>query len=155
MPSLDRCPGHPANEPAAPPASAPGVGHFPLRVLIVDDDADGAESLAILVRLWGHQARTALDGPAAVQLAAVWQPDVVVCDIVLPGMDGLQLAAELRRRPECRDTLLWAVSGRQGLAAQAQAAGFDRYFLKPMDLADLKRGLVRHRPTGAAPLPGV
>lgn len=139
MASPDHIPVEPAHDP-------PAADGRPLRVLVVDDETDCVDSLALLLRLWGHDVRTARDGPAAVQVAMVWRPDVVVCDIMLPGMDGLQLGAELRRRPECRDTVLLALSGRQDLAGPAKAAGFDHYFLKPVDLAGLSTRLVRRTP---------
>src|SRR3989442_1103189 len=82
-----------------------------LRVLIVEDDPDAGESLAILLGLYGHEAHVARDGPAALQEAQAHSPDVVLLDIGLPGMDGRELATRLRQQAAERRTLLVAVTG--------------------------------------------
>src|SRR5206468_3094891 len=69
------------------------------RVLVVDDNADAAESLALLLGIGGHEARTAGDGPAALEAARVFRPGVVLLDIGLPGMSGHEVARRLRREP--------------------------------------------------------
>ena len=66
---------------------------LPLRVLVVDDDLDTTESFRILFTLWGHHVETANDGPAALTAAAAFRPDVVLLDIMMPGMDGYEVAA--------------------------------------------------------------
>jgi len=114
---------------------------LPLRVLVVDDDLDTTESFRILFTLWGHHVETANDGPAALAAAAAFRPDVVLLDIMMPGMDGYEVARRLRRMPELRETLLIALTGlgRPADVADARAAGFDRHLVKPADLAELER----------------
>ena len=86
-------------------------GRKTLRVLVVDDNRDSAESLALLLRLQGREARTAHSGPAALEAAREWRPDVVLCDLGLPEMDGLTVARTLRRDPATASLYLIAVSG--------------------------------------------
>jgi CheY-like chemotaxis protein len=71
--------------------------HPHLLVLVVDDSRDSAESLALLVRLWGHEAVVTYDGPSALEAARARTPDVVLLDIAMPQMDGYQLARRLRQ----------------------------------------------------------
>src|SRR5881227_60491 len=105
----------------------------PLRVLIVDDNRDGADSLLLLLELYGHEARAAYDGDAALRLAGTFCPDVVLLDIGMPGLDGYEVARRLRRDEGLRDALLVAITGfgteeDRRLAAQA---GFDAHLTKP------------------------
>src|SRR5262249_42358394 len=88
-----RLPVLPAREPAAAGAGRDGPSgrQGRLRVLVVDDNVDAAESLALMLRLWGHEVRTVHDGPAALQAAAAQRPDVVLLDIGMPGMDGYEV----------------------------------------------------------------
>ena len=72
----------------------------PLRLLIVDDHADNARMLKVLLRKEGHEAAVVFDGPAAIAAANHHKPDVVLLDLSLPGMSGIEVAAELRRNPE-------------------------------------------------------
>ena len=74
---------------------SPGVGR-PVRVLVVDDNQAAAQSLSMLLRLWGHEVELAYDGPAALKAAQAHQPDVILLDIGLPGLDGYQVARQLR-----------------------------------------------------------
>ncbi|GAB3759133.1 chemotaxis protein CheB [Ramlibacter monticola] len=128
----------PIEEPDAAPA--PGAAATASRrVLIVEDNDDGAQSLATLLGLHGHDARTAPDGPTALALAASWRPEVVLLDIGLPGMSGYEVARRLGQQPWRRDMRLIALSGwGQGdhpeLAAQA---GFDARLVKPADIQAL------------------
>jgi CheY-like chemotaxis protein len=104
------------------------------RVLVVDDNRDAAQTLAELVSLLGHTAVTAYDGPQAMRRAAAFDPEVVLCDIGLPGMSGFEVAQALRERlgPQVR---LYALSGyaRSEDIAQARQAGFDDHLSKPAD----------------------
>jgi PAS domain S-box-containing protein len=113
------------------------------RVLVVDDNVDAAETLAQLVQMQGHDAEVAHDGPHALALARAHPPDVVLCDIGLPGMDGYQVARALRAQGAQAYRLI-AVSGyaQPEDVAAAAAAGFDRHVAKPLDpekLASLLR----------------
>jgi len=126
-----------AAEPAAEPA--PGAPEGPAaaarRVLVVDDQADSTDSLALFLRLRGHQVHTASDGPGALEEFARCQPEVVFLDLGLPGMSGYDVARRLRAMPEARDVRLVAVTG-YGTEAdreQTRAAGFDVHLAKPVD----------------------
>jgi CheY-like chemotaxis protein len=106
-----------------------------LRVLIVDDNADAVETLAMLLDLWGHDVRSAADGPKALETAAAHRPDVVLLDISLPGMNGYEVAERLRARPELAQTVLVAMTG-YGQAedkSQTRRAGFTLHLVKPVE----------------------
>ncbi|HYB98422.1 MAG TPA: chemotaxis protein CheB [Candidatus Limnocylindrales bacterium] len=115
------------------------------RVLIVDDNVDAAESLAVLLRLAGHQVRTAHDGEAALHIAARFDPDAILLDIGLPGMDGYEVARRLRKQPQHADTALIAVTGYgQGEDRRKSAdAGFNAHLMKPVELAQVETTLAR------------
>jgi CheY-like chemotaxis protein len=105
------------------------------RVLLVDDNLDSVESLAELLAMSGHDTRTAADGPSAVALAREFKPEVVVCDLGLPGMSGFEVVRELRKLPQGADMLIAALTG-YGHAAdrlKSAEAGFDLHLLKPVD----------------------
>jgi CheY-like chemotaxis protein len=105
-----------------------------LRILVVDDCKDGADSLATLLRMWGHEAKVAYDGADALHLAAVFRPHVLLLDIGLPEMDGYDLARQLRADGLCPEARLVAVSGYGDPAHQTlgKEAGFDEYLVKPV-----------------------
>jgi PAS domain S-box-containing protein len=139
-----------AHAPAAAPA-APAVDASPgrRRVLLVDDSRDAAETLARLLRRLGHEVAVAHDGPAALDAAAAFAPDLALLDIGLPGMDGYELARRLRADPARGGLQLVAVTG-YGSAAdrrRARDAGFDEHLVKPVALDDLRRVLDRPRAT--------
>jgi signal transduction histidine kinase/ActR/RegA family two-component response regulator len=103
------------------------------RVLIVDDNADAAESLAELLTLAGCQVQTAGNGAEAFQTVRSWKPAVIVLDIGLPDLDGFQITLELRSRPEMQEVLIIALSG-YGSAEyveRARVVGIDMYLTKP------------------------
>ena len=106
-----------------------------LRVLVVDDNSDAAETLAMLLGLWGHDVHSAADGPTALATAVTHVPDVVLLDISLPGMSGYEVAEQLRAKPELRDTVLIAMTG-YGQAEdkkEARQAGFTTHLVKPVE----------------------
>jgi len=109
----------------------------PRRVLLIDDNADAAESLAQLLALSGHDARTAGDGVHGIELAQEFHPDVVFCDLGLPGMNGYDVARELRSLPFGRDIVLAALTGfgQPGDREKTAEAGFDAHLVKPVDPA--------------------
>jgi PAS domain S-box-containing protein len=128
----------------APAAADPAVAGRPvatrrLRVLVVEDNRDAADSLKALLEAFGHEAAVAYTGPAGVEAARREGPDVVVCDIGLPGMDGFAVARALRGCPETANTRLIAVTGygQDGDRERALAAGFDGHLVKPADPAKL------------------
>ena len=107
----------------------------PLRVLVVDDNRDAADSLALLVEYWGHQVTKVYDAAAALRVAAELCPHVVLLDIMMPGTDGLQVASCLAQHPDLRDTVLIAVTGctDDSIKRRASVAGIHHYLLKPVD----------------------
>jgi CheY-like chemotaxis protein len=111
-----------------------------LRVLIVDDCPDTTWSLALLMRLWGHEAAIARDGPRALALADDFCPDVVLLDMAMPGMDGCEVARGMRRRDHGDRPYLLAMSGygRQEDRLRALEAGCNDHWLKPVDLEALQ-----------------
>jgi CheY-like chemotaxis protein len=117
----------------------------PLRVLIVDDNRDAAQTLARLLKLSGHKTEVAFDGPEALRLAATSQPQLVLLDIGLPGMDGYELAGRLK---QAHPGLYAAAISGYGQAAdrqRAKEAGFDEHFVKPVKL-ELLLQMLEERP---------
>ncbi|MDX1948304.1 MAG: response regulator [Pirellulaceae bacterium] len=108
------------------------------RILVVDDYRDTADTLARLIRALGHEATVAYGGLDALDQLADFEPDMVLLDIAMPGIDGLQTAAAIRQRFEAM--ILVAISGwcRDEDKRRAYAAGFDRHLSKPVELAELK-----------------
>jgi two-component system CheB/CheR fusion protein len=127
-----------SNTPPPEPRSTREEGHSPAarRVLVVDDNVDGAESLAAVLEMEGHQVCIAYDGHQAVQQATQWRPDVVLLDIGLPGMDGYQVARALRGAgATCAITLIALTGyGQPEDMERARSAGFDHHLVKPIDL---------------------
>jgi CheY-like chemotaxis protein len=110
------------------------------RVLVVDDNEDGAESLAHSLQSMGHRVLVAHDGRAALDAAATFHPDVALLDIGLPVMDGYELASRIRDQPGGRSIYLVAVTGygQKGDRAASRAAGFAAHVVKPVDLERLR-----------------
>jgi signal transduction histidine kinase/DNA-binding response OmpR family regulator len=108
-----------------------------LTVLVVDDNADVAESTAILLRVAGCNVHVAPDGKTALAALDSLQPDAVLLDIGLPGMDGYQVAARMRERPDFERTLIVAISGygQDEHQARSRLAGVDHHLVKPIDPA--------------------
>jgi two-component system, chemotaxis family, CheB/CheR fusion protein len=111
----------------------------PRRVLIIEDHPDAAASLEELLTIEGHEVRTASDGATGIALVRTFDPDVVLCDLGLPGMDGFAVAQAIRADPALRDRRLVAVSGyaRPEDVARSRGAGFDDHLAKPLRLAGL------------------
>jgi CheY-like chemotaxis protein/two-component sensor histidine kinase len=110
-----------------------------LRILIVDDNRDAADSLAMLLRTTGNDIRTAYDGLEAVQVASEFLPEVVLLDIGLPKIDGHEVAQRIRKEPWGRQMCLIAVTGWSDETdrARSRAAGFDHHLVKPLDTGHL------------------
>jgi CheY-like chemotaxis protein len=111
----------------------------PMRILIVEDNEDAAQSLALLLELGGHAVETAPDGPAALAKVAASMPDAILVDIGLPGMSGYEFAQAVRRDFKAQSALLVAVSGYGSPEDKAKSArsGFDAHLVKPVDFRAL------------------
>jgi CheY-like chemotaxis protein len=118
------------------------------RVLVVDDNADSAESLSLLVELMGHAVRTAHDGEQALVEAEAFRPDIVLMDIGMPRMDGYEAARRLRTMPWAATIVLVALTGwgQDEDRRRSEAAGFDHHLIKPVDPAALEALLGPPRP---------
>lgn len=123
-----------------PTRPVPGV-----RVLVVDDYPDNAESMALLLRLYGHEAETALSGTAALESARARRPEVVLLDIDMPGMSGYEVAARLRGMFDGGVVLIAIMAhGLESDRRRCLEAGFDLHVVKPADpekVEGLLRGL--------------
>jgi len=133
-----------SSEPAAltslPPDSAMVPAPHPLRVLVVDDSPDAAESLAKLLRLAGHEVLVAHDGQRALELAAADRPTVMLLDIGLPGMDGYEVCRRMRQQGFA-DARIIAVTGygQDRDRQRSREAGFDSHAIKPVDPSELMK----------------
>jgi PAS domain S-box-containing protein len=115
-----------------------------LHILVVDDNADAAESLAMLLRLWGHEVRTSHDGQSGLKAALSYRPEVVFLDIGLPGLDGYQVARRLRGEFGQMMRLVAVTGyGQEEDRRRAEVAGFDAHLTKPAEPAALQRLLAR------------
>jgi CheY-like chemotaxis protein len=131
-------------EPVAPPArqeGAPRRERRARRVLVVEDNPDAAATMRDFLMLSGHEVALALNGSAGVETARRFHPEVVLCDLGLPGMDGFAVAEELRRDPATRGARLIAITGygRDEDRRRSKEAGFDLHLTKPVDPGHLVR----------------
>ena len=120
------------------------------RVLIVEDNADTLESLRLQMELWGTEVSTARNAEEALDVAGHFRPQIVLCDIGLPGMDGLRLVEPLRDKLKGMPVVFAAVTGYASAEDQqrALAAGFDSFFVKPLNPGSLAN-LLRSYPAAA------
>ena len=126
-----------------------------IRVLVVDDNVDSADSLSQCLRMLGYQTLTAHDGLEAVRAAASYLPDVALLDIGLPHVSGYEAAKQIRALPRGEQLLLIALSGwgQDEDRRRSQAAGFDHHFVKPVDIEALTNLLAEHEHYSAASTP--
>jgi CheY-like chemotaxis protein len=126
---------------AASQGRASGPVSSTLRVLVVDDNVDAAETLAMILTMGGHEVRTAHHGLAALDTARSFRPHAVLLDIGLPGMNGYEVASHLRQQQGMEKLLLVAVTGygKPEDSRQAEEAGFDHHLTKPVDPGVLER----------------
>jgi CheY-like chemotaxis protein len=122
------------------PAPAAGPEAPARRILIVDDNVDTANTLAMLLKPFGQETQVAHTGQRALQLAAAFRPDVILLDIGLPGMDGYQDAERVRQNEGLAGVRLVAVSGygQEADRRRSERAGFDHHLVKPVDIARLQ-----------------
>ncbi|HEX5463057.1 MAG TPA: response regulator [Steroidobacteraceae bacterium] len=113
------------------------------RLLVVDDNRDAAESMSMLLEMWGHDVAYAYDGPSALERAEQWQPEAVFLDIGLPGMDGYEVAERLRELPQSKDAVLIAITGygQEDDRLRSRRAGIDHHLVKPV-APDTLRNLI-------------
>jgi PAS domain S-box-containing protein len=123
------------------PRTYVSASRIPMRILVVDDNADSASGLAELLKMDGHQVRTSPDGETAVVAAAEFRPEIVLLDIGLPGIDGYETARRLRTIPDLARTRLIALTGfgQDEDRRKAEEAGFDSHVVKPLRTADLEQ----------------
>jgi signal transduction histidine kinase/DNA-binding response OmpR family regulator len=120
------------------------------RIFLVDDNVDGASSLAMLLRELGHEVRVAHNGAAALEAVADFEPEVVLLDIGLPGMDGYEVARRMRSQLGLKDLLLVALTGygQDEDRRRSREAGFNLHLVKPLDL-DVLPSIFALLPTAA------
>ena len=128
-----------AGAPRAAEAAKAIKGGKARRILVVDDNSDAAALLAVLLELEGHEVQTAADGGDAVNAAELFRPEVVLMDLEMPGIDGLEASRRIRARPWGSDVLIAALTGwGQDVDRQrAHDAGVDLHFVKPVDTTAL------------------
>ncbi len=122
--------------------------NLPLRVLVLEDNPDTADTVRLLLELLGHQVCAVSDGPTALRAASTFRPEVALLDILLPrGMSGHEVARRLRQQDEFQGILLIATTGyaQEKDRHDAFAAGFDHHLAKPFTLEQLKRLLATAR----------
>jgi PAS domain S-box-containing protein len=141
-----RLPLAPADAPALPgvaPGSAAASSPSGLRVLVVDDNRDAAETLSALLDVMGHAAPVANDGPQALRMMRSFRPQVVFLDIGMPGMSGYEVAAAIRRESDYDGVTLVALTGWGGELdrAKSASAGFDLHLTKPATIASIEQVL--------------
>ncbi|HXK24369.1 MAG TPA: PAS domain S-box protein [Myxococcota bacterium] len=131
-------PAVPRIETDRPAASA--IAGSPQRVLVVDDNRDAAESLAMLLRKRGVEALVAHDGESALEAARARVPTAVLLDLGMPGMDGYEVARQLRAQPSAQEALLVALTGwgQPDVQSRCEAAGFDHHLVKPVRIETLE-----------------
>jgi PAS domain S-box-containing protein len=121
------------------------------RILVIDDNRDAADSLAILLRLFGHDVRSLYDGRQALTVAASYRPHLILLDLGLPGLSGLEVAKQLRQINGLNDVVIVALTGygSETDRRRSQDAGFNAHFTKPIDLTRLEE-LLRDPSLGAS-----
>ncbi|MGH8323157.1 MAG: PAS domain-containing hybrid sensor histidine kinase/response regulator, partial [Steroidobacteraceae bacterium] len=134
--------------PTAPqPVTLEGVKQRTHRILIADDNADAAASLAAILQLQGHETCIAAHGQQAVELAATYRPDIIFMDVGMPHMDGLEATREIRAQPWGKSMLIAALTGwgQQDDRRRTREVGMDMHLVKPIDLEEIAAVLARSR----------
>jgi CheY-like chemotaxis protein len=121
-------------------APADGLDDPLLRVLIVDDHRATADTLFSLTAKWGHHVRRAYDGVTASTLAAAFRPDVLLLDMLMPSVDGVEVAMQVRRQARLKHCFIIALTGRTDAQHRAQCyeAGVDLVLIKPVPPSDMQ-----------------
>jgi CheY-like chemotaxis protein len=142
-------------EPMAGPSAQPALRtENRRRVLVVDDNRDSAESLAVLLQLNGHEARAVYDGPNAVKTGAAFRPEIVVLDLGMPKMSGYEAARAIRGQEWGKGIYLIALTGwgQESDRRRTQAAGFDAHLTKPLNYEALTK-ILQQTPVIVTPEP--
>ncbi|MEA5093401.1 MAG: response regulator [Sedimentibacter saalensis] len=118
-----------------------GYNNKTLKLLIIDDNKDLTEIMCDLIGFLGHKTICSQDGKDGIAMAKEHHPDVIICDIGLPVMDGYEVAQQLRKDDEIKETFLIALSGYAGVEdrKRSREAGFDRHLAKPADISAIER----------------
>ena len=113
----------------------------PPRILVVDDGHDAADSLCMVLRMFGADSSVVYDGQAAIDFIAESKPDIVLLDLSMPGMDGYEVAQQVRTNPACDDVRLIALTGwgTDEERMRSEAAGFSEHWVKPVPAAILRK----------------
>ena len=143
----------PARETARPTEADPEA-HATRRILIVDDNRDSADSLAMYLKMKGHRTTVAYGGEQAIEIAEAIRPDVVLLDIGMPKVNGYEVCRRIRELPWGRDTLMVALTGwgQKQDQRRSEEAGFDRHMVKPIEPAALMK-LLASLPSGSGAEP--
>jgi len=128
----------PVHAPEQPAIATPAS--FSMRVLVVDDNQDAADSLGMLLKYLGTEVQVCHGGPAAIEAIETWHPDLVLLDLGMPGMDGYEVARRIRQNPEYRDVTLIALTGwgQEDDRRRSRSAGFDHHLIKPAGVDALR-----------------
>ncbi len=112
-----------------------------LRLMVVDDHQDGADSLSTLLQLFGATVEVAYSTPAALERLPYFMPDAIFLDIGMPNMSGTEVAQLIRRQDQNKNLLLIALTGWTGddIREESMSAGFDHHYIKPMNLCELEQ----------------
>jgi CheY-like chemotaxis protein len=131
----------PAPQPPSTPTETAKPTGPSLRVLVVDDSVDTAQTMAMLLKASGHDIRTAHTGPAALEAALDFRPNVVMLDIGLPGLNGYEVAKRLRQQPVLHNIVLVAMTGygQETDRQHSQEAGFDHHLVKPAEFSKVQQ----------------
>jgi PAS domain S-box-containing protein len=130
---------HPQSQASQSPTETDQASGPALRVMVVDDNVDTVETLAMLVKESGHDVRTAFDGSEVLEAVLDYRPHIVLLDIGLPGLNGLEVAKQLRQQPALQNVVLVAMTGygQEGDRQRSREAGFDHHLVKPGDFGKL------------------
>jgi CheY-like chemotaxis protein len=123
------------------------------RILIADDNQDAAQSLAMLLEIMGHTTHVVGDGLATIEAAADFRPDLILLDLGMPRLDGLETCRRIRSQPSNSNVVVVALTGwtQSEIRRQSKEAGFDFYLVKPLDSEALEHLIRQVRPASAGP----
>ncbi len=128
---------------------AAGYGSAPRRILLVDDNRDAADSLAMLLQSDGHDTHVAYDGATALERVESLQPEVILLDIGLPALNGYEVCQQIRARSSSRQAVVIAITGwgQESDRRKSRDAGFDAHLVKPVAYSELVTlvGQIAHR----------